>query len=957
MLVAILAGHSGRISTVERLIDGLWDGHPPVGARNRVQALVASLRKLAGRDLITTRPPGYLLGPAVGVDSLDFADEVRLARGHAADANARLAVDLLNRALARWRDDAFVDVSSSLVEFERDRLHELREHALEERFEAQLSLGLHRELVPELVKSVNDRPLRQRLRGQLMIALRRSGREAEALAVYRTGAQLLADEHGLDPTHHLRRLHGEILADDRPPAHTAKRVRPQQLPAVIADFVGRDKELGHLRSLLSHTPEMAGAAQIIVMMGLPGAGKTTLALRAAHEHRHKFPDGCLFADLRGNTTHPADPSAVLAAFLRALGVTSQAIPSDLDERAALYRSVLADQRALIVLDSAADAAQVKPLLPPGPNSTLITTTAGLSGLPGIIALPLDVLPLADGLDLLASLAGADRVGRETEAAAQVVELCGGLPLALRIAGVRLAERETMTITRLRDRLQGERRRLDELSLGELDVRSSFTVGFERLPPAAAKLLGLLSRTSLRNFSTLDPDDDHLLEQLCRAQMLTAHSDGRVRMHDLVRLHARERAEADEEALVHWYEHLLRQAVLANASLPCQSFPGIPAEKSAMAAHAALTWFEDERENLAAAAADLLALGQPDLAGRLVYTMGNFALMREGHMTEWAENLESVLGESDGLTTHTRLSLQLGLAVAWRLTGRIAEAMPLLRTVYRDSRGRLPEHQIAAASSYALCSRRLGRVRLAEAALRIALGLCATHRPADPIAGYCLLVTGEHYGQYQRHSEFSHSVFEAANELFQRCGDSWGRALVHESVGVLHKQAGNWQLAAVHLGQAIAVHRGLGDKLTMTIAEQALAAVHLAAGDTDAARALLRRIAPAFRDMRYAWGQGVTQRLLGSLLLSDGEPAKAVVELESSVAVLRSCEQPFTLARSLTLLARAKAALGHHATAVVLGHEALTIFDQFDAYDAVELREWLRTWELAGDHSTGAADPQ
>ena len=957
-LVAVLAAHSGRIIAVDRLIDGLWDGRPPVGARNRVQALVASLRRLAGRDLITTRPPGYLLGSPVGLDSLDFADELQRAREQVADARPQVAVEQLNRALARWRDDAFVDVASALVEFERDRLHELREHALEERFDAQLSLGLHRELVPELVKTVNDRPLRQRLRGQLMIALQRSGREAEALTVYRAGAQLLAEEHGLDPSHELRRLHGEILADERPPAHTPRRVRPHQLPAVIPDFVGRDKELGHLRSLLSHTPEVAGAAQVIVVVGLPGAGKTTLALRAAHEHRHSFPDGCLFADLRGNTADPADPSAVLAAFLRALGVTSQAIPADLDERAALYRSVLTDQRALVMLDSAASAAQVKPLLPPGPNSTLITTTAGLSGPPGAIALPLDVLPLADGLDLLANLASADRVGREAEAAAQVVELCGGLPLALRIAGVRLAERETMTITHLRDRLLSERRRLDELSLGELDVRSSFTVGFERLRPAAAQLLGLLSRTSLRDFSTSDPDDEHLLDQLCRAQMLTAHGDGRVRMHDLVRLHARERAETDEAALVRWYEHLLRQAVLADASLPCQFFPAAPTTtRSTMDAQAALAWFEDERENLTAATADLLALGHADLAGRLIATMGGFALMREGHMTEWAQSLQSVLGKPAGLSLPTRVSLQLGLATAWRLTGRIAEAMPLLRTVYRDSRGRLPEHQIMAATSYALCSRHVGRMRPAEAALRVALGLCARHRPADPIAGTCLHIAGQHYGQYQRHPRFSHWAFEAANELLRRCGDDWSQALVHESIGVLHKEAGNWRLAAVHLGHAIAVHRSLGDKLTMTIAEQALAAVHLAAGDKDAARALLRRIVPAFRDMRYAWGQGVSQRLLGSLLLGDGDPGRAVVELASSVAILRRCEQPFTLARSLTLLARAQAELGHPATALELGREALTIFDQFRADDAVELRERLRGWELSGDRSGYAADPQ
>lgn len=957
VLLAVLAGHRGRIVSVTRLIDGLWDGDPPSGARNRVQALVASVRRLGGRDLVTTRPPGYLLDATAGLDSADFAEDVELARGQLSDGNAQLAVELLDRALARWRDDAFVDVSSALVGFERDRLHELREHALEERFEAQLSLGLHRELVPDLMKSVKDRPLRQRLRGQLMIVLQRSGREAEALEVYREAAQLLTEEYGLDPSPELRRLHRRILTDEHAPSQPAQPVRPEQLPAAIADLVGRGKELAHLGALLAHTPEAAGAAQVIVVTGLPGVGKTALALRAAHEHRHRFPDGCLFADLSGNTEHPADPAAVLAAFLRALGVAGQAIPADLDERAALFRSVLAEQRVLIMLDSAAGAAQVRPLLVPGPTATLVTTTGSLSDLPGVTVLPVDVLALTDGLDLLAGVAGADRVRRDAGAAAEVVELCGGLPLALRIAGVRLAGQEMMSVTRLRDRLRSERRRLDELSLGELDVRSSFTVGFERLPPDAARLLGVLSRTSLRSFGTADPDDERLLAQLCRVQMLAAHGDGRVRMHDLVRLHARERAEADEEALMRWYEGMLRQATAAAASLPCQAFLGPPANRSAMTVDAALTWFDQERENLTSASADLLALGRADLAGRLVYTIGAFALMREAYLPEWAQSLRSVLAEPDGLTPYTRVCLQFGLATVWRMTDQIAAALPLLRTVYRDSRGRFPDHQVAAANAYALCRRQRGDLRHAEAALGVMLGLCAARRPADAVAGYCLLVTGQHYGQYERHSPFSQWMFEAADELFGRCGDIWGRALVQESLGVLHKQAGDWQGAAAHLRHAIAVHGRLGDRLTMTIAEQALAAVHLAAGDRDAARALLRGVTRAFRDMRHAWGQGVSQRLLGSLLLGDGETGQAVTELESSVAVMRRCGQPFSVARSLALLARARAELGDRSAAAAFGREALRIFQQFHADEAAELDALLRSWEPAGERSVSAADPQ
>lgn len=472
--VASLAAHQRRIVSVDRLIDGLWPKHPPASARNRVQAVVASVRRRTTPELILTRAPGYELNATVALDSAEFAAEVQAA---AATTDARCAVELLDQALARWRDDAFVDVDARLVDLERDRLGELREHAVELRIEALLSLGLHQELVPELTTLVRDRPLRERLRGQLMVALHRCGRQAEALAVYRAGARILAEEHGIDPGPRLRQLHQEILGSEQ---ETSPRtwVRPHQLPGVTGDFVGRDKELGALLSLLGRTPPTAGAAQVIVVTGLAGTGKTTLALRAAHQSRHRFPAGCLYADLRGNTTDPARAGTVLGAFLRALGVAGEAIPTAAEERAALYRSVLADQPMLVMLDSAADAAQVRPLLPPGGSSALITSTAALPGLPGTEVVPLDVLPVDDGLDLLAGLAGTERIDREATAAVDVVELCGRLPLALRIAGVRLAEREAMTVARLRDRLRDERRRLDELSLDGLDVRSSFTVGFE-----------------------------------------------------------------------------------------------------------------------------------------------------------------------------------------------------------------------------------------------------------------------------------------------------------------------------------------------------------------------------------------------------------------------------------------------------------------------------------------------
>ncbi|GAB2921971.1 hypothetical protein GCM10027280_06480 [Micromonospora polyrhachis] len=939
--VASLAAHQGRIVSVDRLIDGLWPKHPPASARNRVQAIVASVRRRTTPELILTRAPGYELNTAVAVDAAEFATAVQAA---AATTDARCAVELLDQALARWRDDAFVDVDARLVDLERDRLGELREHAVELRVEALLSLGLHQELVPELTTLVRDRPLRERLRGQLMVALHRCGRQAEALAVYRAGARILAEEHGIDPGPRLRQLHQEILGSEREPSPRAW-IRPNQLPGVTGDFVGRGKELGLLLSLLGRIPPAVGAAQVVVVTGLAGTGKTTLALRAAHESRHRFPAGCLYADLRGNTPEPARPDAVLGAFLRSLGVAGEAVPTAAEERAALYRSVLTDQPMLVMLDSAADATQVRPLLPPGGSSALITSTSALSGLPGTEVVPLDVLPVGDGLDLLAGLAGTERIDREAAAATDVVELCGRLPLALRIVGVRLAEREAMTVARLRDRLRDERRRLDELSLDGLDVRSSFTVGFERLPPSAAQLLAVLSRTSLHSFGMWDETTEPLLEQLCRAHLLTADPGGRVRMHDLVRLHARERTDVAAQQVIAWYARLHAYAARADASLPCRALP-VADVVSTIDAWNAVDWFEEERENLVAAVRDLLRLDAVDLAGRLACTMGNFAMMRSQHLPEFADCLSDVLDRHADLRSATRMSLRLHLGTAYRLLNRQAEAVPLLRAAHRDSRGSLVAHRLVALQGYSLCCRQLGRLREADAALLLMVRLCAAHWPVGPVGGHVLLTLGMQYGQYQPTSSFAYAACSAALRLFEDGGDLWGSALARESIGLLHRHAERWPQALAHLRQAVTTAGRLGDRMSVTTAEQALAATHLAAGDTASARRLLVRTGSAFREMRHQWGEAISRRFLGKVHLEEGNANQAVAELEASAAMLRDIEQPFPLANSLSLLAQAHASLGRHDRAVALGREALHIFEHFSAAYADDLRERLAQWQSA-----------
>jgi len=501
------------------------------------------------------------------------------------------------------------------------------------------------------------------------------------------------------------------------------------------------------------------------------------------------------------------------------------------------------------------------------------------------------------------------------------------------------------VARLRDRLRDERRRLDELSLDGLDVRTSFTVGFERLHPAAARLLAVLSRTSLRSFGMWDESTEPLLEQLCRANLLTADPDGRVRMHDLVRLHARERTDVIPDQVIAWYARLHGYAERADASLPCKTLP-LADPVSTIDAWDAVDWFEEERENLVAAVQDLLRLDAVDLAGRLACTMGNFAMMRGQYLPEFVDCLREVLDRPAELPRPTRMSLRLHLGTAYRMLDRHAEAVPLLRAAHRDSGGPLVAHRLVALQGYSLCCRQLGRLREADAALLLMVRLCAAHWPVGPVGGHVLLTLGMRYGQYQPDSPFAYAACAAALRLFEDGGDLWGEALARESIGLLHRHAEQWPQALKHLGQAVTAARRLGDRMSVTTAEQALAATHLAAGDSDSARRLLTRTVSAFREMRHEWGEAISRRLLGKVHLEEGDASQAVTELEASATMLRGIGQPFPLANSLSLLARAQAALGRYERAVALGEEALRIFEHFDAAYADDLRERLARWRNA-----------
>ncbi|MFC7617236.1 BTAD domain-containing putative transcriptional regulator [Actinokineospora soli] len=432
VLLAALLVSANRVVPVERLVGYLWD-EPPASARKTVQIYVLRLRRLLGDDpdrpdVILTRPDGYLVSVADEHLDLSRFTAAATAAGRTDDPAGQAA--LLDRAEASWRGPALADVPSDSLRREVGPwLAEERVRAAERRARAYLELGRHAELVGDLVLLTEEHPWREPLWAHLVIALHRSGRQADALATYRAVDQRFRTELGVDVGPELRAAHQAVLSAERPVG---------QLPADLRGFAGRHAELAALEALLS-----ADDSPVALISGAPGVGKTALAVRAAHRVRSRFPDGQLHADLRGFAAEPAlEPAVVLARFLAALGVPPGRVPAELDERAAMFRSVVADRRVLIVLDDAASPAQVRPLLPGVPGcAVLLTSRHDLRGLGVRQALDrvrLSELDPAGALAVLAAQLGPDRCAAEPEAVSRLAALCGYLPLALRIAGAHLS---------------------------------------------------------------------------------------------------------------------------------------------------------------------------------------------------------------------------------------------------------------------------------------------------------------------------------------------------------------------------------------------------------------------------------------------------------------------------------------------------------------------------------------
>ncbi|MGH4029408.1 AfsR/SARP family transcriptional regulator [Actinomycetota bacterium Odt1-20B] len=639
-LLGVLLLHGGRAVGAARLIDALWGEAPPARARGTLRTYASRLRgalepgrtaRSAGTVLVSVGD-GYALKAAPGaVDALAFERCVREGEALGLAGDEAGAHALLGEGLGLWGGGgALAGVPGPYAERQRERLGELRLHTQELLHQYGMALGRHAESVRELTVLSAAHPLRERLRALLMLGLYRCGRQGEALAVYADARRTLVAELGVDPSPELAGLHARILAGDpslavahAPDAGRAPltpfatlapglvsrtpgvRIRPRQLPSDIADFTGRDGSGGHLREQLLRASASASASDgdghggdredgggadglvCVVLTGAGGIGKSALAVHTAHSLRDHFPDGQLFVDLRGFSYaasdggipgEPADPGAVLGAFLEALGVTKDFVPEGVEQRAALYRTLLAGRRVLVVLDNARDAEQVLPLLPGGAGcAALVTTRNRALVLFGAVPVDLDVLTEDEALGLLAATAGRGRVEREGEAARALVAACGRLPLAVRVVGARLAGRPAWTLAAMRDRLTGGRPLLAELRAGDLDVTAAFRVGYEALTEEQARAFRLLALPALTEFDS-DVAAALLGTEVVRAEgvaealvdlgLLETPGAGRYRFHDLLLAYARARCAERESraerrcAMRRLLDHVLASALAA-----------------------------------------------------------------------------------------------------------------------------------------------------------------------------------------------------------------------------------------------------------------------------------------------------------------------------------------------------------------------------------------------------------
>ncbi|MFF2651876.1 BTAD domain-containing putative transcriptional regulator [Streptomyces sp. NPDC058045] len=915
-LLAALLLRGGRTATASELIDALWGEEPPSQALAALRTYASRLRKVFGPGVLLSESGGYALRATADTLDLLRAEELwalaEKARGSGDLARARV---LGNQALGLWDGEPLANVPGPYAQTQRARLAEWRLQLLETRLDLDLEQGAHGEAVSELTALTAAHPLREKLRELLMLALYRCGRQAEALAVYADTRKLLAEELGVDPRPGLSELQQRILtadphlAEPAGPAEepAAARVRPAQLPATVPDFTGRAAFVAELGEVLAQADGRVMA--VSALAGIGGVGKTTLAVHVAHEARTAFPDGQLYVDLQGTSAGAADPETVLGSFLRALGTPDSAVPDALDDRAALFRTLLDGRRVLVLLDNARDAAQVRPLLPGTEGcAALVTSRVRMVDLAGAHLVDLDVMSPEEALLLFTRIVGEERTASERDAALDVVAACGFLPLAIRIAASRLAARRTWTVSVLAAKLADERRRLDELQAGDLAVKATFELGYGQLEPQQARafrLLGLADGPDITlsaAAAVLDRPEEEaedLLEALVDTSLLESAAPGRYRFHDLVRLYARACAERDEQppsgrpaALSRLLDFYLATAAGVYTlerpgdrlvdHLEATAYPGLVFEDR----NSARDWLYSEAVSLLACVRQSAADDTLRRAVDLLWTTVDLA-------------------ESGTDSREYEAVARVALAAAEAAGESRTEGRALTLLAY--------VHHIS------------GRFDLARQEADRAVRLAGD--AGDPMADCWSSNMGGIVALYQNRHQDGEACLERAIDGFRRFGDRPGLASALCNLSRIHLATGRTASAVALAQQGADMYDEMGHALKGANGRYALGLALTESRRLCDAADRLREALDVFRDSRQRLWEGMTLFRLAEVDLAAGRPAPAAANAEMALTVLRGIGGEWRRGNVLTVLGRGLAGIGQSGRAQVCWQEALDIFHE------------------------------
>jgi len=946
-VLAVLLLSAGRAVSVDRLIHAVWGDQPADSALNLVRTYVWRLRSLLTEDgeaRLETEPAGYLL--RVKPNELDLAEfEQQVADGRAAltrdDASA--AATHLRTALDLWRGEPFEDVTlhGGDLATETMRLNEARVTALEERIEADLALGRHEELVGELRQHAAQHPLRERITGSLMLACYRSGRQADALRAYRTLRAALVEELGLDPGPAVRELHERILNAD--PGLQANRVAhrpsaqhtPRQLPASPRHFTGRAEEVHALTALVEDGEHPVGTVVICAIDGMGGIGKTALALHAAHRLADRYPDGQLFLDLHGYTKgmDPRDPADALAVILQALGIPSRQIPPALDARAALYRDRLADTRTLIVLDNVANEEQIRPLLPgSGQCTVLITSRTRLRSLDDAYTVPLDVLPVEQAVALLRAVAGPGHSAGDDTVFEQIAELCGRLPLTLRIAGGLLRHRPAWTAQHLADKLREAGPGLGLFRDGEQDLTAVFELSYRALPDGQQLLfrrLGLLPGPDSDDYAVAalledDPADaEWSLQDLVDHHLLSEPTAGRYQMHDLIRQHAQILAEQDPgpdrtaalDRLMDYYQYTAQQADASIARYPR------PAPSGAAPRYApdlsdverAFAWLRAERANLESCVQRAVAEAQ------------------DARVMALAAGLEEIVFE-DGPRSYGISLFTSAARAAERLGDPRARARSLtqlgqFQTTSSDFPGGLGNLDQAVALSI-------------EVGNRLSLAVARAER------GEVLRMSGDMDGAMPE--------LEEAIALFVALGEPLGQANALLKLGLVRYLTGDASRAVDDIAESLRLYQAIGKRRSQAIVLVMLGGVRHSVGDLSGSMANLQEALTLYREFGNRIGEGTTLIEMASALREAGDLKAAKQAVDDGLRLALESRNRVGWAVAWQCRATISTAMGDLPEALRDFENALALFREVGARgnQAWVLNGYAQAVNAAGDPARG-----